>query len=187
MTRRIASQLLLVLCALSGVAVHAQESGPLAEAQSQIIMKDFERASRAVDKAEKDGLCMGARCFALRAVIAERSGDSAKALEQARQAASLFGPDSGLDAKLYNELGVTFYRLAKGNKELLQLAEKALRNAAAINTRESSNIPFNLSKVLEAQGRKAEAKAIMDKLQAEGMLIDPHMAVLGDFQGVEKN
>lgn len=188
MTRRIASPLLLILCMLSGVAVHAQKwDNPLAEAQSQILMQDFERAGKAIDKAEKQGLCKGARCLALRAIVAEKSGSGAKALELARQAAPLFGLDSDLDAGLYNELGVIFYRQAKGNMELLQIAEKAFRNAAVINTRESSNIPFNLSKVLEAQGRKAEAKAIMDKLQAEGILIDPQMSVLGDFQGAGRN
>jgi tetratricopeptide (TPR) repeat protein len=191
MTRRIASQLLLILWALSGAAtVQAQAQpmeGPLAEARTHIVMKDWEKATREVAKAEKKGLCKGAYCLALRATIAERSGDGAKALEQARQAVPLFGPESGLDANLYNELGVIFYRQAKGNKELLQLAEKALRNAEAAYTRDASNIRFNLSEVLAALGRKSEAKAIMDKLEAEGILIDPQMSVLGNFQGVEIN
>lgn len=189
MTRRIASQLLLFLCLFSGDAAAQVQllEGPLADAWASMTMKDWEGAARNVTKAEKQGLCKGAYCLALRATIAERSGDSAKALEQARQAVPLFGPESGLDASLYNELGVIFYRGAKGDKEMLQVAEKALRNAAAINTRESSNIPFNLSKVLEAMGRKADAKAIMSKLQAEGILIDPQMSVLGDFQGVAIN
>jgi hypothetical protein len=46
----------------------------------------------------------------------------------------------------------------------------------------ASNIRINLATVLKAEGRTEEAKKLMDTLHAEGLLIDPQMAILGDFQ-----
>jgi len=116
-------------------------------------------------------------------LIADGAGDGAQAVAYARRAAALFGPESGLNARHYNELGAIFYRRGKTDRELLKLAETAFRQADSAYAGGASNIRFNLATVLRAQGRTKEAKAIMDALEADGLLIDQGMAILGEFQG----
>jgi Flp pilus assembly protein TadD len=178
---------LFPLLLLSALPLQAQDApDPLNPVTHEILVKNWEQAARQLDKAEKEGLCKEAVCLALHARIAEGAGDGAQALAYARRAAALFGPDSGLNAADYNELGAIVYRRGNRDPETLKLAETAFRKADAIYNATlkagASNIRFNLATVLKAQGRTKEAKQIMDALEAEGMLIDPQMAILGDFQ-----
>lgn len=152
----------------------------------EIFKKNWQQATQKLDKAEKAGLCKEAVCLVLRARIADGSGGGPQALAYTRRAAALFGPDSGLMAADYNELGAIAYRRGNRTAETLKLAETAFRKADAIDKESpragASNIRFNLATVLKAQGRTKEAKQIMDALEAEGILVDPGMAILGDFQ-----
>lgn len=158
---------------------------PLAPVWNEVVTKDWDSAARKLEKAEKKGLCKEAVCLTIHGLIAEGSGDGAQAVAYARRAAALFGPESGLNAGNCNALGVIFYRGSKSDRELLKLAETAFRQADSAYAGGASNIRFNLATVLREQGRAKEAKAIMDALEADGLLIDPGMAILGDFQRPE--
>lgn len=177
---------LFFLLLFSALALQAQEPDPLSPVTLEIFQKNWKQAAQQLDKAEKEGLCKEAVCLALRARIADGAGDGPQALSHARRAAALFGPDSGLKAADYNELGAIIYRRGNRAPETLKLAETAFRQADAIYNATikagASNIRFNLATVLKAQGRTKEAKQILEALEAEGMLIDPQMAILGDFQ-----
>lgn len=178
---------LFLLTLFSTFALQAQDvPDPLNPVTLEIFQKNWQQAAQQLDKAEKEGLCKEAVCLALRARIAEGSGDGTQALTYARRAAALFGPDSGLKAADYNEVGAIVYRRGNRDAGTLKLAETAFRKADAIYNATiktgASNIRFNLATVLKAQGRTKEAKQIMDALEAEGLLIDPQMAILGDFQ-----
>lgn len=178
---------LFLLTLLPAFALQAQDaSDPLLQLSAEIFQKNWQQATQQLDKAEKAGLCKEAVCLVLRARIADGSGDAAQALAYTRRAAALFGPDSGLKAADYNELGAVAYRRANKDPETLKLAETAFRKADAIDKESAragaSNIRFNLATVLKAQGKTKEAKQIMDALEAEGILVDPGMAILGDFQ-----
>jgi len=148
----------------------------------EMFEKNWESAARELGKAEKEGRCKEAVCLAIHGLIADGAGDGAQAVAYARRAAALFGPESGLNARQYNELGAIFYRRGKTDPELLKLAESAFRQADSAYAGGASNIRFNLATVLRAQGRAKEAKAIMDALEADGLLIDQGMAILGEFQ-----
>ncbi|HEX4961221.1 MAG TPA: hypothetical protein VF173_10320 [Thermoanaerobaculia bacterium] len=170
-----------LLLLLSAAAAPAQERmSPWIKVDMAMRAKKWENASRALAEVEKAGACKGTACIAAHALIADGTGDSEQAVTYARQA--LAPQDTGLDAKQYNDLGALLVRRAEGKRELLQLAETALRHADSTYKGEASNIRFNLAKVLEKLGRKAEAQAIVKKLDADGILIDPGMAVLGDFE-----
>ncbi|HKI03809.1 MAG TPA: hypothetical protein VKK31_17645 [Thermoanaerobaculia bacterium] len=158
---------------------------PLSPVWQEVAMKDWDSAARKLEKAEKQGLCKEAVCLTIHGLIAEGTGDGAQAVAYARRAAALFGPDSGLNAGNYNALGASFYQRSKSDPELLKLAETAFRQADSVYDGGASNIRFNLATVLRAQGRAKEAKAIMDALEADGLLINPGMAILGDFQRPE--
>lgn len=157
----------------------------LSRVSTEIFEKDWEGAKRELDRAEKKGLCKEAKCLSLRAKISHGAGEGAQALEYARRALALSGPNSGLGARDLNELGAILYWRSQHNREVLKLAETAFRQAdAAASTRTVSNIRFNLAVVLRDLDQHQEAKKIMAELEAAGMLIDPGMAILGDFQGV---
>jgi Flp pilus assembly protein TadD len=175
---------LLPVLLLSALALRAQgpPEPPFDQVWAQILMKNWDQATRELDRAEKGGRCKEAVCLAWRARIAEGTGDAAQALALARRAADLFGPDSGLKAGDYNEVGAILYRRGEHDPKALKLVETAFRQADSLYHGEASNIRFNLATVLKAQGRTKEAKTIMAALEAEGMLIDPGMAILGDFQ-----
>jgi hypothetical protein len=172
---------------LSGFALQAEDkSGVTDPVLVQIQIKNWKKAARELGQAEKNGRCKEAVCLALHARIAEGTGDGTQALAYANRVAALFGPESGLKAGDYNDIGVILYRRGSRDPETLKLVETALRQADAIYRAlakpGASNIRFNLAIVLEAEGRTQEAKEIMDALNAGGMLIDAEMAILGDFQ-----
>jgi tetratricopeptide (TPR) repeat protein len=168
---------------LAAMAVQAQVvPNPLSPVREQIYAKNWEKATRELDKAEQKGLCKEAVCLLVRTMIADGAGDGAQAVAYARRVAALFGPDSSLNAEQYNEAGAILYRRAQRDPELLKLAETAFRQADSLYKGDASNIRFNLATVLKAQGRTKEAKQIMDALEAAGLLINPGMAILGDFQ-----
>src|SRR5262245_42486208 len=172
---------------LSALALQAQDAPDVPDPVSlEILMKNWDKAARELDQAEKKGLCKEAVCLALHAKIAEGAGDGTQALAYSRRAAALFGPDSGLKAGNYNDVGAILYRRGPHDAETLKLAETAFRQAEAVYNAVvkagASNIRYNLATVLKAQGKTKEAKQIMDALNAEGLLIDPGMAILGDFQ-----
>ena len=95
-----------------------------------------------------------------------------------------------MNAGDYNDVGVILYRYGSHDPETLKPAETALRQADAVYKAVvkagASNIRLNLATVLETEGWTKEAKEIMDALNAQGMLIDPEMAILGDFQAPGK-
>lgn len=172
---------------LSALALQAQEAPDVPDPVSlQILMKNWDKAAQELDRAERDGRCKEAVCLALHARIAEGKGDGTQALDYARRAAALFGPESGLKVGDYNDVGAILYRRGPRDAATLKLAETAFRQADAIYNAVvkagASNIRYNLATVLKAEGRTKEAKTIMAVLEAEGLLIDPGMAILGDFQ-----
>jgi tetratricopeptide (TPR) repeat protein len=172
---------------LSAFALQAQDAPDVPDPVSlEILMKNWDKAARELDQAEKQGRCKEAVCLALHARIAEGTGDGAQALAYARRAAALFGPNSGLKAGDYNDVGAILYRRGPRDPETLKLTETAFRQADAVYNAVvkagASNIRYNLATMLKAQGRTKEAKQIMDALEAEGMLVDPGMVILGDFQ-----
>ena len=175
---------------LSGFALQAEDKpGTTDPVSMQIRLKNYSKAARELDRAEKNGRCKEAVCLVLHARIAEGTGDGTQALAYARRAAARFGPESGLKAGDYNDIGVILYH-GPHDPETLKLAETALRQAdtvykAVVHT-SASNIRLNLATVLEAEGRTKESKEIMDVLNARGILIDPEMAILGDFQAPER-
>jgi len=175
---------LLVLLPLLGTATGlAQEvRDSLAKVQFLIRQKKWDNAEEVLANLEKEGRCKPAVCLAVHATIADGAGAGPKALDYARQALAA-GPDSGLNAAQSNDLAVVLYHRAEGKREPLQLAEKTLRHADSIYTGGASNIRFNLAKVLQKLGQTAQAKEILKKLDAEGILIDPGLAILGDFKG----
>jgi hypothetical protein len=178
---------LLPLLFLSASALHAQEAPGVPDSVSlQILTKNWSKASRELDREEKKGRCKEAVCLALHARIAEGTGNGAQALDYAHRAVALFGPESGLKAGDYNDVGAILYRRGSHDRETLKLAETAFRQADALYKGGfkpgASNIRINLATVLKAEGRTEESKKIMDTLNAEGLLIDPQMAILGDFQ-----
>lgn len=178
----------LLVLLLSALALQAQDAPDVPDPVSlEILMKNWDQAARELDQMEKDGRCQQAVCLALHARIAEGKGDGTLALDYARRVAALFGPESGLKAGDYNDVGAILFRRGPRDAAALKLAEMAFRQADAIYNAVikagASNIRFNLATVLKAQGKAKEAKHIMDTLNAEGMLIDPQMAILGDFQG----
>jgi hypothetical protein len=184
-----ASKLLLVLLlSLPGTAgkareVKAQEmKGNLAKVYFEIHQKNWEDASRVLASLEKTGGCKPTICLVLHALIADGTGAGPQAVDYARQALAA-GQDSGLNAAQANDIGVILCRRAEGKREVLQLAEKTLRHADSIYIGGASNIRYNLAKVLQKLGQTGQAKEIMKKLDAEGILIDPGMALLGDFKG----
>ncbi|HEX3555517.1 MAG TPA: hypothetical protein VIA62_20025 [Thermoanaerobaculia bacterium] len=182
--RQTAPKLLLVLLLLVGAAAAQAQSvkaTPLTKVWFAIHTGRWEDASRELARAEKAGACKGEVCTVAKALIADGAGNGAQAVELARQAVAA-GQDSGLKAEEYNDLGVLLYRRAEGKQEVLELAEKTLRRAGSLYTGGASNIRFNLAKVLEKLGHKDEAQAIMKQLEADGILIYPGMAILGDFQ-----
>jgi tetratricopeptide (TPR) repeat protein len=183
MIRRTASKLLpFLLLLLGAAAVQAQEGrDQWIRIRGEIRGKKWENAARDLAEVEKSGACKGASCIAAHALIADGTGDGAQAVEYARQATAA-GQDSGLDAFQYNDLGALLYRRAEGRQELLKLAEATFRRADSIYTGGASNIRFNLAKVLEKLGHKDQAQEILKKLDADGLLIDPGTAILGDFQ-----
>jgi tetratricopeptide (TPR) repeat protein len=175
--------LVLLLAPLGTGAGTAQEvRDSLAKVQFLIHQKNWENASKVLANLEKTGGCKPAVCLATHALISDGTGAGAEALDYARQALAA-GQDSGLNAAQSNDLGVVLCRRAEGKRELLQLAEKTLRHADSIYKGGASNIRFNLAKVLQKLGQTGQAKEIMKKLDAEGILIDPGMAILGDFKG----
>ena len=166
------------------------EPGTTDPVSMQIRLKNYSKAARELDRAEKNGRCKEAVCLVLHARIAEGTGERTQALAYARRAAARFGPESGLKAGDYNDIGVILYRHGPHDPETLKLAETVLRQAdtvykAVVHT-SASNIRLNLATVLEAEGRTKESKEIMDVLNARGILIDPEMAILGDFQAPER-
>jgi len=183
-----ATRKLFPILFLSGFALPAQDKPVITDPVSiQIQMKNWKKAARELDQAEKNGRCKEAVCLALHARISEGNGDGTQALAYAHRVAALFGPESGLKAGDYNDVGVILYRRGPRDPETLKLAERALRQADAVHSTAAkagaSNIRFNLATVLEAEGRTKEAKEIKDALNAGGILIDPQMEILGDFQG----
>jgi hypothetical protein len=169
---------------LSALALYAQNaSSTLDLVLQQIQMKDWKKAARELDRTEQNGRCKESVCLVLHARIAEGTGDRAQALDYARRAATLFDASSGLKADDYNHIGAILYRCGSNDPETLNLAEKAFRQADVLYQAvpRASNIRINLAITLEAMGRAKEARAIMDALKI-GMLIDPGMAILGDFQ-----
>jgi hypothetical protein len=174
----------LVLLLFGCVAAHAQDKDPLVKVWSEIFAKRWENAARELAKVEKGGGCKVAVCLATHAIISNGAGAGPEAVEYARQALAA-GQNSGLKANQYNDLGALLYRRAEGKRELLQLAETTLRHADSIYTGGASNIRFNLAKVLQKLGHKDQAQKIMKALEADGLLIDPGMAILGDFQRPE--
>ena len=182
MIRQTAPKLLPFLLLLLAAAAQAQDArDPLAKVWGRIRGQEWEEAARDLASAEKAGVCKGAACIAAHALIADGTGAGAQAVEFARQATAA-GQDSGLGARQYNDLGALLYRRAEGKQELLELAEKTLRRADSLYTGGASNIRFNLAKVLEKLGRKDQAQAILKQLEADGILVNPGMAILGDFQ-----
>jgi hypothetical protein len=180
---------LFPIFSLSCFALQAEDKSSVKDPVSvQIQIKNWKKAARELDQAEKNGRCKEAVCLALHARIAEGTGDGTQALAYANRAAALFGPESGLKAGDYNDIGVILYHRGSHDPETLKLVEKALRQADAIYGAlakpGASNIRFNLAIVLEAEGRTKDAKEIMEALNARGMLIDPEMAILGDFQAL---
>jgi hypothetical protein len=176
---------LFPLLLLSAIVLHAQETPGFPDPVSlQIQMKNWNKAARELDMAEKHGRCKEAVCLTLHARIAEGTGDRTQALAYARRAAALFSPESGLKAGDYNDIGAVLYRCGPGDPGTLKLAETAFRRADAVYKAVpcASNIRINLATVLEAEGWTKEAKEIMAALKAKGMLINPQMAILGDFQ-----
>jgi len=176
---------------LSGVVSRAEDArGVVDPVSQQIRLKNFRRAAQELDRAEKQKRCREAVCLVLHARIAEGTGDGAQAMAYARRAAALFGPDSGLKAADYNDVGVILYRHGSNDAGMLKLAETALRHADGLYKPVfnvgASNIRINLATVLEAEGRTQEAKGIMDAVKSRGLLIDPEMAILGDFQAPER-
>jgi tetratricopeptide (TPR) repeat protein len=171
--------LLLLLGAAAGRPQGAKDT--LAKVHFEISKQNWEQAAQLLANVEKAGGCQPAVCLATHARISDGAGAGPQAVDYARQALAA-GQDSGLDATHYNELGAVLYRRAEGKKELLQLAEKALRKADSTYSGGASNIRYNLAKVLQKLGRNDEAKEIMKKLEADGILINPGMAVLGDFK-----
>jgi hypothetical protein len=156
----------------------------LAKVQFEISHKNWTNAAQALADAEKAGGCKPAVCLATHAFISDGAGAGPEAVDYARQALAA-GQDSGLTAVLSNNLGALLYNRADGKRELLQLAETTFRHADSIYTGGASNIRFNLAKALQKLGQNGQAKEIMKKLDAEGMLIDPGMAILGDFKRAE--
>lgn len=173
--------LLVLLLPLLGPPAAQEMRGGLAKVHLLIHQKNWDNAEKVLTDEEKAGHCKPAVCLAMHAVIADGAGAGPKALDYARQALAA-GPDSGLNAAQTNDMGVVLCRRAEGKREVLQLAEKTLRHADSIYKGGASNIRFNLAKVLQKLGQNGQAKEIMKKLDAEGILIDPGMALLGDFQ-----
>ncbi|HSS49913.1 MAG TPA: hypothetical protein VLX28_13335, partial [Thermoanaerobaculia bacterium] len=138
---------LLLLLPGSGAGQAREVRDSLAKVRFEIHQKNWENASRVLANLERTGGCKPAVCLATHALISDGTGAGPEALEYARQAVAA-GPDSGLDAAHYNDLGVLFCRRSEGKRELLQLAEKTLRHADSIDTSGASNIRFNLAKVL---------------------------------------
>lgn len=184
MTRHLPASLLTPFLLLGAATVWAQPQDPLNPFWTEVRAKNWANAAQQLETAEKEGFCKEAVCLALHAILSDRSGEGPQAVAYARRAAAMFGPDSGLNAGHCNDLGVIFYQRAKGDRELLKLAEAAFRQASSAYKGDASNIRFNLAKTLEALGRGKEAKAIMTALEKEGLLISPGMAILGDFQNV---
>ncbi len=166
---------------MAQVAQEVKDS--LAKVHFEIRQKNWENASRVLANLEKTGGCKPAVCLVVHALISDGTGAGPQAVEFARQALAA-GQDSGLDAAYLNDLGVLFCRRAEGKRELLLLAETTLRHADSKYTGGASNIRYNLAKVLQKLGQTGKAKEIMKKLEAEGLLINPGMAILGDFKGV---
>src|SRR3954471_393719 len=179
----IRSRLLPILLLLLGsTAGYAQDGrNGLFKVHEEIFKKNWENAARVLAEVEKAGGCKPAVCLATHAAISDGRGAGPEAVGFARQALAA-GQDSGLKAGQYNDLGVLLVRRAEGKRELLQLAETTLRRADSIYKGGASNIRFNLAKVLQKLGQNGQAKEIMKKLDAEGILSDPGMALLGDFQ-----
>lgn len=176
--------LVLLLPLLGTAAGKAQEvKDSLAKVHFEIRQKNWENASRVLANLEKTGGCKPAACLVVHALIADGTGAGPQAVDFARQALAA-GQGSGLDVAYLNDLGVLLCRRAEGKRELLQLAETTLRHADSIYTGGASNIRYNLAKVLQKLGQNGQAKEIMKKLEAEGLLINPGMAILGDFKGV---
>ncbi len=172
----------LVLLLSGSGAAHAQDAkDTLAKVQAEIFVKHWENAALELAKVETAGGCKVAVCLATHAVISDGAGAGPEAVEYTRKALAA-GQDSGLNAQQDNDLGALLYRRAEGKRELLELAETTLRHADSIYTGGASNIRFNLAKVLQKLGRKDQAQKIMKALDSDGLLIDPSMAILGDFQ-----
>jgi|GEM_PF-2690662 len=178
--KRLLVLLLLLLGTAAGMAQEVKDS--LSKVYFLIRQKNWETAEQVLGNLEKEGRCKPAVCLAVHATIADGAGAGPKALDYGRQALAA-GPDSGLNAAQSNDLAVVLYHRAEGKREVLQLAEKTLRHADSIYKGGASNIRFNLAKVLQKLGQAGQAKEIMKTLDAEGILIDPGMAILGDFKG----
>jgi hypothetical protein len=109
---------LLPLLFLSAFALPAQEAPGVPDPVSlQILMKHWDKAARELDREEKKGRCKEAVCLALHARIAEGTGDGAQALDYAHRAVALFGPESGLKAGDYNDVGAILYRRGSRDRE----------------------------------------------------------------------
>ena len=155
---------------------------PLETMRRLVTWRQWEKASKLLEKVEKQGLCRGAVCLAGRALLADGRGEVEEAGRLARQAAKQFGGEHELSAWELNELGVLLYRAAAGEAATLGEAESAFRLARDGDDGSASNIRFNLAIVLQALGRVQEGKTMMAQVEADGLVIQPGMSILADFQ-----
>ena len=183
---RVLSALILSWYALALIA-SGEVDDPIAKLEVLIRSKKWNEATKSLATLEKEGRCAGATCLVAHALIAVGQEKAEEAATYARQAAEGLGKEPALSAWLSNELGAVLYRRADGRKEILQLAETALRHAQSVYRGRASNIRVNLATALTALGHRDEAKRIVDALESEGgVVVDPKMAILGDFSGPEK-
>ena len=183
MKKRTALPVLLSIFAALALGATEPEKSSDEELEKLIRTKRWEEANRQVSRMEKAGQCDGPNCLAARALILKGQGKVEEAQEAARQAGAKLAEGQALSAWRYNEVGALLYRGAAGKVEDLRGAESAFRRASVTYQGHASNIRFNLAVVLNQLGNKAEAKKLMDQIEAEGgILVDGKMAILGGFK-----
>lgn len=143
----------------------------------------YDEAIKRLEERAKNGECRGAVCDANLAIALSKVQQTDRALEHAQEAIDKIAEEPLLSAWEANEIGILLFRAPKRTKSQLRAAVKAFRFARVHYKGRGSNIVFNLKETLQALGEKSEASALQRELDAR-FVIDPRVAILGDFQGV---
>ena len=148
-----------------------------------VARRQYDEAIKRLEERMKSGECRGAVCDTLLAIAHSKVQKPGRAAEHAEKAVETIADEPLLKDWEANDLGVILFRAPQRTKSQLSAAAKAFRFARVHYKGRGSNIVFNLKETLQALGEQSEASALQRELDARFM-IDPRLAILGDFQGV---
>ena len=160
-----------------------QPPDPFQPERRLVSERKYEQAIARLEERTKSGECRGAVCDALLAIALSKAQKSDRAAEHAEKAVEMIADEPLLEDSQANDIGVILFRAPKRTKSQLSAAAKAFRFARVHYRGRGSNIVFNLKETLQALGEQPEANALQREIDAR-FVIDPHVAILGDFQGV---